>query len=136
MCERSPIIGALLEDGLSRAAKEEKTAGIVERISLVLKDTREFLQNNKQTFHTIYLDPMYPHQNQTALNKLTLRVIRSLVGGDPDGAALLEIAREKADNRVVVKRPRKAPLLSEVQPSHTILMKNSRFDIYLTFKSN
>jgi 16S rRNA (guanine1516-N2)-methyltransferase len=136
MCERSPIIGALLEDGLYRATEEEKTAEIVEkRLRLVLEDTQEYLQNNTETFHTIYLDPMYPHRNQSALNKQTLRIIRTLVGGDPDGAALLKIAREKAENRVVVKRPRKAPLLSDVQPSHVILMKNSRFDIYLTFKS-
>jgi len=135
MCERSPILGALLEDGLCRAAGEEKTTGIVERLHLVQKDTREYLQNHPGTFHTIYLDPMYPHRNQSSLNKQTLRVIRSLVGGDPDSAALLEIARERAANRVVVKRPRKAPLLSEAQPSHVILMKNSRFDIYLTFKS-
>ncbi len=136
MCERSPIIGALLEDGLSRATMEENTAEIVEkRLSLVLGDTHEYLQQNTDTFHTIYLDPMYPHSNQSALNKQTLRIIRSLVGGDSDGATLLEIARKKAANRVVVKRPRRAPLLSEVQPSHVILMKNSRFDIYLTFKS-
>lgn len=135
MCERSPIIGALLEDGLTRAAREEKTAGIVEWLDLVQEDTREYLHSKTETFHTIYLDPMYPHRNQSSLNKQTLRVIRSLVGGDPDSAALLEIALERAENRVVVKRPRKAPLLSEVRPSHVILMKNSRFDIYLTFKS-
>ncbi len=135
MCERSPVIGALLEDGLARAAKEKKVAGIVERVNLVLGDTLEFLQQSQESFHTVYLDPMYPHLGKTALNKLTLRVIRSLVGGDEDGAALLETAMERAENRVVVKRPRKAPLLSEIQPSHVILMKNSRFDIYLTFKS-
>ncbi len=137
MCERSPIIGLLLEDGLYRAAMEAKTSGIVEeKINLVLEDTLQYLEKNPMTFHTIYLDPMYPHQNQSALNKQTLRIIRSLVGGDPDGAALLEIARKKATNRVVVKRPRRAPLLSDVQPSHVILMKNSRFDIYLTFKTS
>ncbi len=136
MCERSPIIGALLEDGLCRAAKEENTTAIVkERLRLVQGDSQEYLKNTTETFHTIYLDPMYPHNNQSALNKQTLRIIRSLVGGDPDGAELLETAREKAGNRVVVKRPRKAPLLSDIQPSHSILMKNSRFDIYLTFNS-
>ncbi len=135
MCERSPVIGALLEDGLYRAAKEKKLAGIIKRIELVLADTQEFLQNRRETFHTVYLDPMYPHRSKSALNKLTLRVIRSLAGDDEDGAALLKSAMEKAENRVVVKRPRNAPLLSEIQPSHVILMKNSRFDIYLTFNS-
>ncbi|EKD39308.1 MAG: hypothetical protein ACD_75C00442G0001, partial [uncultured bacterium] len=36
-------------------------------------------------------------------------------------------------NRVVVKRPRLAPTLTGAVPSHVITMKNSRFDIYLTF---
>ena len=35
-------------------------------------------------------------------------------------------------DRVVVKRPKGAPLLGERRPSHQVLMKNSRFDVYLT----
>ncbi len=136
LCERSPIIGALLEDGLARAAGEQRTAEIVEqRINLTHGDTRDYLDNSSATFHTIYLDPMYPHRPSSALNKQTLRTIRSLVGGDSDGADLLEKALVKAENRVVVKRPHKAPLLSSIQPSHVIAMKNSRYDVYLTFKA-
>ncbi len=136
LCERSPIIGVLLEDGLDRAAGEQRTAEIVEqRINLKLEDTLDYLDKASETFHTIYLDPMYPHRQSSALNKQTLRTIRSLVGGDSDGADLLETALLKAENRVVVKRPHKAPLLSSIQPSHVISMKNSRYDVYLTFKS-
>jgi 16S rRNA (guanine1516-N2)-methyltransferase len=135
LCERSPVVGALLEDGLLRAAKEEKTIEIVKKLFLVHSDTIEYLSKSTESFHTIYLDPMYPHSNQSALNKQALRVIRSLVGGDQDGPELLENSLQKANNRVVVKRPRHAPLLSDVQPSHVIEMKNSRFDIYLTFNS-
>ncbi len=135
MCERSPIIGVLLEDGLARAAMDKKTVDIVNKLKLELSDTMDYLQKTTETFHTIYLDPMYPHRNQSALNKQALRVIRSLVGGDPDGSAILEIALKKANNRVVVKRPRQAPQLSDIKPSHVIEMKNSRFDIYLTFNS-
>lgn len=135
MCERSPLIGALLEDGLLRAGKEKKTALIVDKkMHLVVEDTQTYLRQDNETFHTIYLDPMYPHRNQSALNKQPLRVIRALVGGDTDGATLLEVALAKASNRVVVKRPLRAPLLSAAQPSHVIFMKNSRFDIYLTLK--
>ena len=78
---------------------------------------------------------MYPHRQTSALNKQTLRTIRALVGGDPDGANLLETALSKAENRVVVKRPHKAPLLSALKPSHVITTKNSRFDVYLTFNA-
>jgi len=133
LCERSPIIGALLEDGLNRAAEAAKTAGIAARMKLHIGDTVRYLLTTSQNYHTIYLDPMYPHRSQSALSKQNLRVIRTLVGDDQDSSALLQLAREKALNRVVVKRPRLAPLLSDDQPSHMVSMKNSRFDIYLTF---
>lgn len=136
MCERSPLIATLLEDGLERAAQHEMTADIIEkRMRLIQQDTRYYLQKSGETFHTVYLDPMYPHRKNSALNKQTMRTIRSVVGDDKDGAGLLKIALEKAENRVVVKRPRHAPLLTDLKPSHVISMKNSRFDIYLTFKS-
>lgn len=136
MCERSPILGALLQDGLQRAKANSKTATIVKNgLDLVVADSKEYLLSCSETFQTIYLDPMYPHRNQSALSKQTLRTIRALVGGDLDGAALLEIAFQKAENRVVVKRPLKAPRLSELPPNHSIFMKNSRFDIYLTFNT-
>ncbi len=136
MCERSSIIGALLEDGLDRAAEAQQTSAIIEQnIKLELNDSRDYLAKTNETFQTIYLDPMYPDRQSSALNKQILRIIRALVGGDPDSANLLETALSKAENRVVVKRPHKAPLLSSLKPSHVITMKNSRFDVYLTFNA-
>jgi len=134
MYERSPIIAALLQDGLDRAANDPKTRDIINNnLNLKQGDTISVLAKSRESFHTIYLDPMYPHRDNSALNKQTMRTIRSLVGDDTDAASLLNVALGKAANRVVVKRPEKAPLLSEVRPSHVVVMKNSRFDIYLTF---
>ena len=134
MCERSPIIGALLQDGLDRAAQEQITAAIIEQyITFKQIDSREYLAQTNKPFHTIYLDPMYPERQTSALNKQILRTIRSLVGGDRDSTNLLETALAKAENRVVVKRPRHAPALLALKPSHIITMKNNRFDVYLTF---
>ena len=134
MCERSPIIGALLQDGLERAAQQQITATIIDQyITLALQDSRDYLIETDQPFHTIYLDPMYPERQSSALNKQILRTIRSLVGGDPDSPDLLETALARAKNRVVVKRPHHAPPLAAIKPSHVITMKNSRFDVYLTF---
>lgn len=136
MCERSPIIGALLQDGLNRAAQQQITAAIIDQyLTFKQLDSREYLAQTKKTFHTIYLDPMYPERQKSALNKQILRTIRSLVGGDPDSANLLETALAKAENRVVVKRPHHAPPLSTLKPSHIITMKNSRFDVYMTFNA-
>lgn len=136
MCERSPIIAALLNDGLQRGEEEARTAAIIkERLQLVVTDTQTYLQQCQEIYTTVYLDPMYPHRHDSALNRQSMRIIRTLVGDDQDCGLLLETAIKRAENRVVVKRPRSAPTLTELVPSHSITMKNSRFDIYLTFNS-
>ena len=132
MCERSSILHALLEDGLFRAAFEDKTSEIVtQRMRLVREDTRSFISRSEDSFDTIYLDPMYPHRKKQALNREEMRVIRDLVGDDIDSGELLNVALTRAKKRVVVKRPKGASLLSNHQPTYEVLMKNSRFDIYL-----
>lgn len=133
MCERSPVVSSLLADGLLRALQDESTAEIVSRLLLVDGDAWEFLQQATDDYATIYLDPMYPHRRGTALNSQAMRMLRTLVGDDRDCGRLLETALGKAQNRVVVKRPRSAPTVTEALPSHAIFMKNSRFDVYLTF---
>ena len=134
MCERSPIISALLADGLDRALQDPTTAEIVRhRMQLVVGDAKDFLVRNSEGYATIYLDPMYPHRRSSALNSQAMRTLRTLVGDDEDCGTVLETALQKAQNRVVVKRPRSAPTLTKTVPSHVIAMKNSRFDIYLTF---
>lgn len=131
MIERSPVIAALLADGLNRAAGHPATRGITERIQLLEGDATQLLTTLAQRPATIYLDPMYPHRRGSALNKQAMRIIRELVGDDPDAAILLEAALATATGRVVVKRPKGAPTLDSRPPSHTITMKNSRFDVYL-----
>lgn len=132
MIERSPIIGALLADGLQRAASHPGTKEIVDRMQLRIGNSCELITTLPEPPATIYLDPMYPHRRNSALGKQEMRIIRTLVGDDQDGAALLETALEIATNRVVVKRPKGAPELGNRRPSHIIEMKNSRFDVYLT----
>ena len=132
MCERSPILHVLLEDGLIRAAGEPGTKEIVaDKLHLQSGEALFFLQQNSEIFHTIYLDPMYPHRTKSALNKQEMRVIRDLVGNDEDCGRLLEAALVAAESRVVVKRPKGAEEIPGPPPSYVVKMKNSRFDIYL-----
>ena len=132
MIERSPVMGALLDDGLQRAAAHPATRDIAGRIQLLIGNSAEIITNLIEPPATIYLDPMYPHRHTSALNKKEMRIIRSLVGDDQDATVLLETALGIATNRVVVKRPKGAPELGARQPSHIVEMKNSRFDVYLT----
>lgn len=132
MSERSPVIGALLQDALERALIHPKTAHIVrERLSLIVGDARQTMSGLAEPPHTVYMDPMYPHRSKSALNSLEMRLLRLIAGDDEDSPALLEQALSVAANRVVVKRPKGAPCVAGKMPSHEILMKNSRFDVYL-----
>lgn len=131
--ERSPIIGALLEDGIRRAMMDSKIGDMVkERMSLSIGDSRELFKNIKEEKpDVIYLDPMYPHRIKSALVKKEMRILRAIVGDDQDAPLLLQEAQKFAQRRVVVKRPKLAPAIEGPKPSLTIKSKNSRFDIYL-----
>ena len=134
MIERSPILAALLQDGLERAAaSHDLDKNIINNLTLVLDDAISYMNSdNKNTKpDTVYLDPMYPHSKKSALNKQEMRIIREFVGDDTDGDKLLQVAMNYAQKRVVVKRPKGAQLLTSTSPSHVIKMKNSRYDVYM-----
>jgi 16S rRNA (guanine1516-N2)-methyltransferase len=133
MLERSPILAAMLEDGLQRAKHTPLTTETVSRIRFTRTDSKKFLQKLTQQKRpdVIYLDPMYPERTKSSLVKKEMRLLRGLAGDDLDAGELLGIALLCAKNRVVVKRPRLAPSLGDTVPSHAITGKTSRFDVYL-----
>ncbi|MFT5699287.1 MAG: 16S rRNA (guanine1516-N2)-methyltransferase [Desulforhopalus sp.] len=131
MYERNIVMAALLEDGLERARNSAETSNIIEN-HMHLSKTSSLLANTEgQQYDTVYLDPMYPHDTGSALNKMSMRVIRSLVGDDEDSSHLMQIAKAKAKKRIVVKRPKLAPPLTDDRISYQLKMKSSRFDIYV-----
>lgn len=131
LIERQPIIAALLADGLERARFDAEVAPIVQRMHLhpgnAIAEMRTWTGDPPQV---IYLDPMFPHRDKSALVKKEMRVFRPLVGDDDDAPQLLAAALALASHRVVVKRPRKAPCIEGRTPSYTLEGKSSRFDIY------
>ena len=74
--------------------------------------------NEAQYPDVIYIDPMYPHLSKNPRNKLILQQMRELVGNDDDADQLLLSAWGKANERIVVKRPKKAPVLANLPPSY------------------
>ncbi|WP_269807990.1 class I SAM-dependent methyltransferase [Pseudomonas agronomica] len=131
LIERQPLIGALLEDGLARGAEDFDVAPIVARMRLLKGNSIEVMRNwEGEPPQVIYLDPMFPHREKTALVKKEMRLFRPLVGDDNDAPALLAAALALATHRVVVKRPRKAPCIEGPKPSHGLEGKSSRYDIY------
>ncbi len=77
----------------------------------------------------VYLDPMYPPRRKSAEVRKEMRVLRALVGDDPDAAELLTAARRVARRHVVVKRMRLAP---ELMPGvlRSYVGRTTRYDVY------
>ncbi len=130
LLERSPVVGALLADGLRRALENAEVSAIAARMTFQVGDAVTYLETLSVRPDVIYLDPMYPHTDKSALQKKEMRLFRRLVGPDDDAPQLLETALHVARTRVVVKRPLQAPFLGGVRPDGKIESKNTRFDLY------
>ncbi|ACR70863.1 ribosomal RNA small subunit methyltransferase J [Edwardsiella ictaluri] len=131
MLERHPAVAALLDDGLQRGyADAEIGPWLRERLTLLHASSIEALATLTPRPEVVYLDPMFPHRQKSALVKKDMRVFQALVGADDDADALLAPARRLATKRVVVKRPDYAPPLAGVATPNATLTKSHRFDIY------
>jgi len=67
--------------------------------------------------------------------KKEMRLIRDIVGADPDAVELMQAALEAAQNRVVLKWPLRAePMAGIRKPSHQIVGKSTRYDVFVKAK--
>ena len=123
--ERSPVIGALLLDGLRRFKQFEQANNYPQ---VIVCDAKSYLVD--QSADCIYLDPMFvPKKKTSPLAKRPLRVLRELVGGDADKELLFEHAWHATRKRVVIKRPTHAK--SWYKPDQTFSGKMMCYDVYL-----
>ncbi len=128
--ERSPWVALLLADGLRRALASADLQATAARMRLQEGDAHRLLATLQPgDYDTLYLDPMFPGEGTKARSGKAMSLLQHLVGDDADADALLAAAR-RLGARVVVKRPRLAPCLGGVEPSHVLSGKSVRFDIY------
>lgn len=132
LVERAPAFAALLEDGIERALLNNDVRAIAGRMRLIHADSRNYLRKLPPSDRpdVVYLDPMYPHRDKSALVKKEMRYARALVGDDADAGELLSAALATARYRVAVKRPKGAPVLPGPRPASEIASANTRYDIY------
>jgi len=133
MLEKSPIIAALLQDGMMRAARDPALAEIISKMKLIQTDNIEYMQQLKLRPDVVYLDPMFPVRKKSALVKKEMRILAKLLENEPPAneKKLLDAALACAKKRVVVKRPRLAKPLDNQPPGFSIKGRTCRFDIYL-----
>ncbi|MFE8072381.1 class I SAM-dependent methyltransferase [Marinobacteraceae bacterium S3BR75-40.1] len=131
LLERSPVLTALLRDGLERGAQSGAVAEVVARMPLINADARDWLADPATPqFDVIHIDPMFPHRDKNAQVKKEMQLLRPLVGDDEDADDLLDLALAKARYRVAVKRPRLAPVLAGQEPDLKLDGKSCRYDVY------
>lgn len=132
LLERHPVVRALLMDGLARGYQDPIIGDwLAERLTLSPASSIGRFKDNHASVDVVYLDPMYPHREKSALVKKEMRVFQSLVGADLDADDLLTPALSIANKKVVVKRPDYATPLAMITPTNKIETKKNRFDVYV-----
>ena len=134
MIERSDAVHKLLEQGLLKASEFDcNTLKIINRMKLIHGDSKIILQSLSPEI--IYIDPMHPIRKKSALVKKEMRLLRDIVGDDPDSGDLIELSLKRATKRVVLKWPLSADSISGlVSPTHQIIGKTTRYDVFMINK--
>ena len=140
MYERDPVISALLEDCLHRAAKDPQLAPIASRMRIVQGDSiqalrtlarrRETQDENAVIPDLIYLDPMFPQRRKSGLIGKKLQLLQKLEQPCMEEADLLQAAMEVHPRRIVIKRPLKGPYLDGKKPHYSLEGKAIRYDCF------
>ena len=132
LIEQQPLVAALLADAIQRAQTDSETAEIIARMQLQHGNAMDYLASLSEAERpdVVYLDPMYPAREKSALVKKEMQLLHQLVGPDSNSEDLLNLARKVALKRVTVKRPKGADYFANQRPHVSIESKNTRYDIY------
>ena len=138
LSEQSAPLCYLLEQAreLALMSANDKVVEAASRMYVLRGDSR---QQAAEDFDVIYIDPMFPERGKTAAAKKDLATVQALHADCPtakDPEDLMVWAMAQPVERVVIKRPVKAPPLGTVKPSHSIAGKTVRFDVIVKPKGN
>lgn len=132
MVERSKTLGAMLKDALTRAQRVTELTATAGRLKIINQDAREFLASAGR-YDVVYIDPMFPGREKSALVKGEMQLLQIFLGQDEDATSLVVGAIESGSPRVVVKRPAAGAWDAPGKPDHVFGGKASRFEVFLNF---
>lgn len=127
MLERNPIMSELLNDALRRCQNEPNPL----LLNFIQQDAMSYLETLPKSHYPdlIYIDPMHPTRDKTALVKKPLQMLQQFIKPDEDAYPLLQLARCRCLKKVVLKWPMQASPLGS--PDASIKGKTVRFDCFL-----
>ena len=134
--ERDPVIAALLQDALERAAQTEKLSEVVSRMKVHAEDSVEALSHMETLPDVVLLDPMFPARQKSALIKKKFQLLQKLESPCADEERLLSAALNSHPRKVVIKRPLKGPFLAGRKPDYSLKGKAIRYDCIVIARQN
>jgi 16S rRNA (guanine1516-N2)-methyltransferase len=129
MVESNVVMSALLADAHHRLGGWVAAKG---EVDLCQSDVRAVLGSDR-VWDVVYLDPMFADDGKRALPKQRMQLLRMIADDPPSDADLSSLvveARQRARERVVVKRRRRDPALGGGTPDWSIQGRSLRFDVY------
>lgn len=126
--ESDPVIAALLRDALRRAGRLPELSDIVGRMCFAEADSLKMLPELPEAPAVVFLDPMFPERQKSALVKKKFQLLQQLERPCDDGEALLQAALAARPGRIVIKRPLKGPFLGGIRPGYSLAGKAIRYD--------
>lgn len=126
--EYDPVIAALLDDAMRRAADVPELAEIAARMTLLREDSIRALNELDEASDVILLDPMFPARTKSALVKKKFQLLQQLESPCSDEEELVRAAIKAHPKKIVIKRPLKGPQLAGIKPSYSLTGKAIRYD--------
>lgn len=129
LCERVPVLAWLLDQALQAAAVSgvDQVREAAERMTVLAGDSKTL---HAPAGTVIYLDPMFPERKKAAAVKKEAVMLQHLADQIDNGESLWQWAWDQPVERIVVKRPLRAPILGHIRPAHTLKGKSVRFDVF------
>jgi 16S rRNA (guanine1516-N2)-methyltransferase len=125
--ERVPIIALMLREASSRIADSDWSG----RFRVIEGEATEWIPRLPPA-DVIFVDPMFPDvEKKSAQPRKAQQLLRRLAGSDSGSGDLINMARNFAKRRVVVKRPRSAPSMGG-EPDHRFMGRSIRYDVYFS----
>ena len=141
MIERNPIVAELVNNALILADNDDDFKEIKQQgFNLIQANAIDYLNKLSTKPDVIYMDPMYPERKKSAAVKKNMQMLQKLIGEHDhngnhdksnDETELFNCALINVKKRVVVKRPKGAPTLTDKKPTMSIESKITRYDVYV-----
>ena len=125
LIERVPWVSALLIDGLKNT---RELLPYLSNMQVICSDSKKYLLNLKFKPDAIYLDPLFKNMGKSKA-KREVQALRDLTTHSNE-EELLEVALNKAKDRVVVKRHKKVKNLAGIKPTFSLTGRVVRYDVY------